>query len=110
MDKLKSKESDKYGVNKRDRFGVDKWIKGGVLSLIAGLFMSFAIGMVFLIPIAVGTFLVYGLVVYLRGRKNRITVSIKPSAAMEAIARREEELNREKERLLYEESRNEIKH
>ncbi len=82
---------------------MNKWVRYGVASLIAWVFMAFVVNMVFLIPIAVIAFTIFGLVVYMRERKHRITVSVKPSEAMRAIARREEELQREKERLMYEE-------
>jgi len=42
-----------------------------------------------LIPVAFIVFLVYGIIVYLRGMKQRITVSIKPVEAIRAIGRRE---------------------
>ncbi len=91
-----------------EEFNRDKWkIHRLVIyttSLIAGVFMAFVMGWLFLIPAAVVVFMVYGLVVYMRDRKNRITITLKPTEAMKAIARREEELKREKERLMYEES------
>ena len=37
---------------------------------------------------------IYGLVKYMKDRKNRITVTIKPTEAMRAIARKEEERER----------------
>jgi hypothetical protein len=54
--------------------------------------------------VAAVVLLVYGLVVSMRDRKNRITVTVKPTEAMKAIARREEELKQEKERIVYEQS------
>ncbi|NJD77595.1 MAG: hypothetical protein FIB08_10950 [Candidatus Methanoperedens sp.] len=65
-------------------------------------FQAFVLGWLFLIPVAVAVFLAYGLREYMKDRNNRIMVSIRPSDAMKAIARREAELQREKE-LLYEE-------
>ena len=83
-----------------------KWMRYGVASFIAWVFVAFVVNMVFLIPLAVIAFLIFGLVVYMRERKHVITVSVKPSEALKAIARREEELKREKERLMYEELSN----
>ncbi len=67
-------------------------------------FIAFAGTWLFLIPAATIAFLGFGLREYMKDRKNRIMVSIKPSEAMKALARREAELQREKE-LLYEEMR-----
>jgi hypothetical protein len=53
------------------------------------------------LPITAAVFLAVGLREYMKDRKNRIMVSIKTTDAMKALARREEELKREKE-LLYE--------
>jgi uncharacterized membrane protein YjjP (DUF1212 family) len=86
----------------RDKWNMPRWARY-MTSLLAGVFLAFALGWLFFIPAAVAILLVYGLVVYLKDRKNRITVTIKPTAAMRAITRKEEELKREKERL-YEES------
>jgi hypothetical protein len=69
----------------------------------AELFMAFIAGWVFGIPVAVVVYMVYGLVISMKDRKNRIIVTVKPTEAMKAIARREEELKREKERIMYEE-------
>lgn len=81
----------------------------GFTSLIGLAFMSFVTGWVFLIPIATMFFLCYGYIVYSNEQKHRISVNYKPSEAMQAIARREMELNKEKERLMYEQSQGEIK-
>jgi hypothetical protein len=70
----------------------------------AELFMGFIGGWVFGIPAAFVAYMVYGLVVSMKDRKNRIIVTVKPTEAMKAIARREEELKREKERIMYEEA------
>ncbi len=69
----------------------------------AETFMAFIAGWLFLIPAAFVAYMVYGLLVYMREREHRITVTIKPTEAMKALARREEELEREKDRILYEE-------
>jgi len=64
-------------------------------------FVAFLTGWVFFLPIAAAVFLAFGLREYMKDRKNRIMVSIRSNEAMKALARREAELNREKE-LLYE--------
>lgn len=65
-------------------------------------FMAFLIFWLLFIPAASAVFLVYGLRKYMEDRKNRITVSVKPGEAMRALARREAELQKEKELLLKE--------
>lgn len=65
-------------------------------------FQAFIIGWLLLIPATFVVYMLYGFVEYMKQRKHRIMVSIKPTEAMRAIARREAELEREKERL-YEE-------
>ncbi len=70
----------------------------------AETFLSFVIGWLFIIPAVAIACLVYGLRKYMIDRKNRIVVSIVPSEAMKALARKEAELEREKE-ILYEELR-----
>ena len=87
----------------REKWKMPRWAKY-TASLIAGVFMAFVVGWLFLIPAAAVVLLAYGLVVSMRDRKNRITVTVKPTEAMKAIARREEELKLEKERIMYEES------
>ncbi|HEY9205349.1 MAG TPA: hypothetical protein VIO58_05460 [Candidatus Methanoperedens sp.] len=71
-------------------------------------FITFVMAWLLLIPAAFAMYLAYGLREYMRDRKNRILVSVKPSEAMKALARRETELAREKE-LLYEDLRKGIK-
>ncbi len=95
----------KYNMDEfnREKWKMPRWAMY-TASLIAGVFMAFVLGWLFLIPAAVVVLLVYGLVVSMRDRKNRITVTVKPSEAVKAIVRREEELKREKERIMYEES------
>lgn len=61
-----------------------------------------------LIPAAFIVFLVYGIIVYLRGMKHMITVSIKPSEAVRTLAGREAGI-RSVKRSLYEELSNGIK-
>ena len=81
----------------------------GFVSLIGLAFMGFVVGWVFLIPIATVAFLLYGYVVYTREQKHRINLNYKPTEAMKAIARREMELKKEKERLIYDQHQSEIK-
>ncbi len=69
----------------------------------AQTFIYFVIGWLFIIPAAFIVYMVYGFMEYVKERKHRIEVTVKPTEAMKAIARREEELRREKERILYEE-------
>ncbi|NJD78468.1 MAG: hypothetical protein FIB08_15470 [Candidatus Methanoperedens sp.] len=84
-------------------FNTNKWYRYSFASFIAWIFMSFIVGWLFLIPIVVAGLLVYGYIVYIKERKDRITVAIKPTEAMKALARREAELEREKKRILFEE-------
>ena len=81
----------------------------GFASIIGVAFMGFVAGWVFLIPIATAGFLLYGYIAYNKDQKHRITVNYKPNEAMKAIARREMELNKEKERIMYEQRNGEIK-
>jgi hypothetical protein len=87
-------------------FDRDKWNlknpKIQVFSIVSAIFLAFFLGWVFLIPAIAVVLLAYGGIVYFKERKNRIMVSIKPTAAMGALARREAELKKEKERLTYE--------
>jgi hypothetical protein len=77
-------------------------IAGAAYFLPSGLFLTFVTGWLFLIPAAGIAVLAYGLREYMKDRKNTILVSVKPSEAMRALARREMELQREKELLLKE--------
>jgi hypothetical protein len=80
-----------------------KWMRFGFASIIAWIFLAFVVSWVFLIPLAVVVFLIFGYTVYMKDRKHRITTEIKPTEAMKALARRENELKKEKEKILYEE-------
>ncbi len=77
-------------------------IVGAAYFLPSGLFLTFVTGWLFLIPAAGIVLLAYGLREYMKDRKNTILVSVKPGEAMRALARREMELQREKELLLKE--------
>lgn len=67
-----------------------------------GTFQAFVIGWLFLIPATFAVYMLFGLKEYMADRKNKIIVSIKPTEAMKAIARREVELEKEKSILLEE--------
>ncbi len=71
----------------------------------AETFLAFTAGWLFAIPAAFIAYMAYGVSVYLKERKNVIAVTLKPTEAMKALARREEELRKEKEKLVYEELR-----
>lgn len=71
----------------------------------AETFLALTAGWLFIIPAAFVAYMIYGYIVYMHDTKHRIEVTVKPTEAMKAIARREMELLREKEKLLYEESR-----
>lgn len=68
----------------------------------AETFIAATVGWLFVIPAAFVAYMGYGLARYLKERKNRIIVQPVPTEAMRAIARREAQLNREKEILLEE--------
>lgn len=74
----------------------------GFASFIGLAFIGFVAGWVFLIPIATAAFLLYGYVAFNQEQKHRIILNYRPNEALKAIARREIELNREKERIIYE--------
>lgn len=71
----------------------------------AETFIASTVGWLFVIPAAFVIYMGYGYVMYMKERKNRIVVETIPSEAMRSIARREAQLNREKEMLIYEEYR-----
>ncbi len=77
-------------------------VMGAAYLLPMGTFQAFVIGWLFLIPATFAVYMLFSLKEYMQGRKNRIEVSIKPTEAMKALARREAALKAEKE-LLYEE-------
>ncbi len=75
----------------------------------AELFIAFVAGWLVGIPAAFVAYMLYGLFVLNKERKHRIEVSIKPTEALRAIARREAELKREKEILLEEAEKGKIR-
>lgn len=70
----------------------------------AETFITFTVGWLFFIPAAFVVYMTYSFLEYMKERKHRISVSIKPTEAMKVLARREAELKREKE-MMYEELR-----
>lgn len=68
----------------------------------AETFITFVLGWLFFIPAAFIVYVVYAFLEHMKERKHRIIVAVKPTEAMRALARREAELEREKERLLEE--------
>ncbi len=75
---------------------------GAAYFLPMGTFQAFVIGWLFLIPVTFAVYMLFSLNEYMQDRKNRIVVSVKPTEAMKALARREASLKAEKE-LLYNE-------
>jgi hypothetical protein len=65
----------------------------------AETFLSFTVGWLFFIPAAFVVYMVYGYLELMKERKHKIEVAIVPDEAMRALARREAELEREKEKL-----------
>ena len=88
-------------MNNWKRYVAAAMVIGTVYFLPSESFMAFLTGWVILLPVISAVFLAVGLREYMLDRKNRITVSVRANEAMNAIARREAELKREKE-LLYE--------
>jgi hypothetical protein len=68
----------------------------------AETFIASTVGWLFIIPVAFVIYMGYGYAKYVKERKNRIIVEIVPNEAIRSIARREEQLNREKEMLMQE--------
>lgn len=70
----------------------------------AETFITFTVGWLFFIPAAFVVYMTRSFLDFVKERKNRIIVSIKPTEFMLGLARREAELKREKE-MMYEELR-----
>ena len=70
----------------------------------AETFITFTVGWLFFIPAAFVVYMTWSFLEYMQERKHKITVSIKPTEAMRALAKREAELMKEKE-MMYEELR-----
>jgi len=77
-------------------------VMGAAYLLPMGTFQAFVIGWLFLIPATFAVYMLFSLKEYMQDRKNRIVVSVRPTEAMKALARREAALKAEKE-LLYNE-------
>ncbi len=60
-------------------------------------FQTFVVGWLFLIPATFAVYHLVGLRELLKERTHRIVVSIKPTEAMKALARREATIKKEKE-------------
>jgi hypothetical protein len=69
----------------------------------AETFITFTVGWLFFIPAAFVVYMTWAFLTYMKERKHKIVVSIQPTEAMKAIARRENELKKERERLVHEE-------
>lgn len=69
----------------------------------AETFLAFTAGWLFIIPAAFVVYMIHGYAAYMNDRKHRIEVTVKPTEAIKAIARREMEVKREKEKILFEE-------
>ena len=69
----------------------------------AETFLAFTAGWLFIIPAAFIAYMVYGYVAYMKDRKHMIEVTVKPTETMKALGRREMEIQREKEKILFEE-------
>lgn len=107
-----AKDRTKWVINMKYWIKYATAIAGGTIAgaayyLPSETFLTFILGWLFLIPAGAAIFLVIGLRKYLEDRKHRITVSVKPNEAMKALARREKELKKEKERL-YKEMEKEV--
>lgn len=95
-------------MNGNELFKKNK-LEPGFASIVGLAFMGFITGWVFLIPAAAAAFLIYGYVAYNKDQKHMIRINYRPSEAMQAIIRREMELKKEKERLMYEQLNGDIK-
>jgi len=70
----------------------------------AETFITFTVGWLFFIPAAFVVYMTWSFLEYMKERKHRITVGIKPTEAMRVFARREAELKKEKD-MMFEELR-----
>jgi hypothetical protein len=68
----------------------------------AETFIVSTVGWLFAVPAIFAIYMGHGYIKYAKERKNRIIVQTIPNEAMRSFARREAQLNREKEILLYE--------
>ena len=70
----------------------------------AETFITFTVGWLFFIPAAFVVYMTWSFLDYVKERKNRIIVTIKPTEVTRGLARREAQLKKEKE-MMYEELR-----
>jgi len=109
------------GLNMKVRYMETKWIKYAAIFIIAGAvigiyypdktFLTFVTTWLFIIPAIAIIYLIYGLIQYLRDRKNKIIVTMKSNDITErliSIIHQEEELKREKD-ALYKQIKNGVK-
>lgn len=92
---------NKYLTN----FNRDKWIdykQTKTYSIIGGVLIGFIVGWVFLIPVAVMVFLLYGGFQYMEERKKKEAHLIKSIKIISAVTRPEWELEKEKEKVTHE--------
>jgi hypothetical protein len=68
----------------------------------AEMVIGFFVGWLFAVPIAVVAFVTYGIISYNKDAKNRIVVAVKPDYRMTLLAKKEVELQIEKELLIKE--------
>ena len=97
-------EEPKNDVNRKSK----SWIKylvtivvgatimGATYLLPGTAFQAFIIGWLFLIPATVFVFLIFSLKGYREDQKNKIDITVTPNAAMLALARRYQALERER--------------
>jgi len=113
-----SDKSDKI-LNAKVRHMEKKWIKYAAIFIIAGTvigvyypdkaFLTFVTAWLFVIPVMAAIYLTYGLIQYMRDRKNKIVVTIKNNdltTRLMSIMREEEELKKAKE-AIYKQMKNE---
>jgi hypothetical protein len=93
-------------MNNRSKYVVSALVAAGYVASAyyypAETFIASTIGWLIVIPAAFVIYMGYGYIKYAKERKNRIVVEVVPNEAMRSIARREGQLNREKEVLLRE--------
>jgi hypothetical protein len=93
-------------MNNKSKYIISAAAAAGYVTLAyyypAETFIASTLGWLILIPLAFVIYMGYGYAKYMRQRKHRIVVEVVPNEAMRSIARREEQLNREKEALMQE--------
>ncbi len=93
-------------MNSKSKYIVSALVAAGYVASAlyypAETFIASTVGWLVVIPAAFVIYMGYGYIKYAKERKNRIVVEVVPNEAMRSIARREGQLNREKEVLLHE--------